>query len=64
MMEPNADQLKAPESKPGIMHIKSLSVNNANFLPADNGCCQMMQGNITGIGFLKANQELTKPVEP
>ena len=47
-----------------ITEIKSLSVNNANFSPADNGCCQMMQGNITGIGFLKANQELTKPVEP
>jgi hypothetical protein len=44
--------------------IKSLSVNNTNFSPADNGCCQMMQGDITGIGFLKAKQKLTKPVEP
>jgi len=24
----------------------------------------MMQGDIAGSGFLKANQELTKPVEP
>ena len=46
------------------LEIKSLSVNNSNFSPADYGCCQMMQGDITGIGFLKANQELTKPVEP
>ena len=33
---------------------KSLSVNNSNFSPADNGCCQMMQGDIAGIGFLKS----------
>jgi len=43
---------------------KSLSVNNTNFSPADYGRCQMMQGDITGISFLKANQELTGPVEP
>jgi hypothetical protein len=44
--------------------VKSLSVNKTNFSPADNGCCQMMQSDITGIGFLKANQKLAKPVEP
>jgi signal transduction histidine kinase len=58
------DLLDISRIESGQAEIKSLSVNNANFSPADNGCCQMMQGNITGIGFLKANQELTKPVEP
>jgi hypothetical protein len=29
-----------------LYHPKSLSVNNANFSPADYGCCQMLQGDI------------------
>ena len=46
------------------METKNLSVNSDCLPPADQGCSELQEGGVAGLGLFEADQKFTVSVEP